>query len=218
MQRNLYYVISQTLGIQPSGTPYSGFRYAVSRDVGKASWERFYDLIVRIAAEVPPIFQAEYRALTNTLLSTYKIAWELKEDDQLYRIIPRVLETHIEETFKELNQARFEAALSSFRAGMTAYHERPRRSKDACKNCFDALESVAKTLDNKPTGTFGDVINSLRKADFFAKETVSSLQKLYELANNTFRHGMTEAFTLRPSEVDYVIVSCCGAMLLLIRA
>ena len=101
---------------------------------------------------------------------------------------------------------------------MVACNERPQRPRDACKNIFDALESVAKTLDNKPTGTFNDVLSSLRKSDFFAKETVGGLQKLYDLANSHFRHGMTGPFTLKSAEVDYVVVSCCGAMLLLIRA
>jgi hypothetical protein len=217
-EKKLYHVISQCLGIQPSGVPYSGFRYAISRDVNKAEWQRFYDLIIRVAAEVPQIFQAEHRAIMNTLLASYGIIWELRSDDQLYRVTPQVIAAQFDETFRELNQPRFSAALASFQAGMAAYNDRPQRPRDGCKNIFDALESVAKTLDNKPTGTFGDVLTSLKKSDFFAKETVGGLQKLYELANNHFRHGMTGVFTLRSSEVDYVIVSCCGAMLLLIRA
>ncbi len=217
-EKRLYHVISQCLGIQPSGVPYSGFRYAISRDVSKADWQRFYDLIVRVATEIPQIFQSEHRALTNKLLASYGIAWELRDDNQLYRVIPQVILTQMDETFRELNQTRFGAALASFQAGMVAYNERPQRPRDACKNIFDALESVAKTLDNKPTGTFGDVLSSLRKSDFFAKETIGGLQKLYDLANSHFRHGMTGPFTLKSAEVDYVVVSCCGAMLLLIRA
>jgi hypothetical protein len=50
-ERRLYNVITQSLGFQPSGQPYSGFRYAISRDVNKADWQRFYDLIIRVAAE-----------------------------------------------------------------------------------------------------------------------------------------------------------------------
>lgn len=55
-ERKLYNIISQSLGIQPSGEPYSGFRYAISRDVSKAEWQRFYDLIIRVAAEIPKDF------------------------------------------------------------------------------------------------------------------------------------------------------------------
>src|ERR1700722_7101040 len=51
-ERKLYNVISQSLGVQPSGAPYSGFRYAIARDVDRAEWQRFYDLIIRVAAEV----------------------------------------------------------------------------------------------------------------------------------------------------------------------
>jgi hypothetical protein len=217
-EKRLYHVISQCLGIQPSGAPYSGFRYAIGRDISKADWHRFYDLIVRTAAEVPHIFQFEHRALTNKLLASYGIVWELRDDNQLYRVMPQIILTQIDETFRELSQTRFAAALASFQAGIAAYHERPQRPRDACKNIFDALESVAKILDNKPTGTFGDVLSSLRKSVFFAAETVGGLQKLYDLANNHFRHGMTGPFTLKSAEVDYVVVCCCGAILLLIRA
>jgi hypothetical protein len=167
---------------------------------------------------VPAIFQTEHRLLTNKLLASYGIIWELREDNQLHRVTPQIITAQIEETFRELEKPRFSAALASFRAAMDAYNDRPQRARDACKNIFDALESVAKELDNRPTGTFGDVLGSLRKSDYFAKETVSGLQKLYELANNHFRHGMTEQFTLKSAEVDYVIVSSCAAMLLFIRA
>src|ERR1035441_5408681 len=80
-ERRLYHVITQSLGFQSSGEPYGGFRYAVGRDVNKADWKRFYDLIVRVGAEVPPIFAAEYRSLVNQLLASYRIAWELRNDD-----------------------------------------------------------------------------------------------------------------------------------------
>ena len=67
--------------------------------MNKAPWERFYDLIVRIAAEVPPIFQTEYRAFTNTLLATYNIAWKLRNDNLLYRVLPKVVLASMDETF-----------------------------------------------------------------------------------------------------------------------
>jgi hypothetical protein len=57
-EKNLYNIISQSLGIQPSGDPYGGFRYAIGRDAGRADWPRFYDVITRVAAEIPPIYQA----------------------------------------------------------------------------------------------------------------------------------------------------------------
>jgi hypothetical protein len=47
-----------------------------------------------------------------------------------------------------------------------------------------------------------------------ANDTISVLQKLYDMANNHFRHGLTTLFVLKPAEVDYVLVSCVGGILL----
>src|SRR5262245_25271682 len=114
-ERRLYNVVSQSLGIQPSGEPYSGFRYAISRDVNKVAWE--YDLIIRIRAEIPAIFRAEYGMLVNQLLASYRIAWELRDDGRLHRVLPGAIGLQIEAAFRELSQPRFAAALSSFQEG-----------------------------------------------------------------------------------------------------
>jgi len=215
-ERKLYNIISQSLGIQPSGEPYGGFRYAIGRDVNKAPWERFYDLIIRVGAEVPPLFKAEYHLLVNQLLAAYRIAWELR-DDRLHRVVPAAIAIHTEAAFRELSQPRFAAALASFREGIAAYDDRPQRGKDACKNVFDALESVAKTVGNMPSATFGNVLADIRKNQFLSGETLASLQKLYDLANSHFRHGTTAPFALKPAEIDYFFISCLGAMLLFMR-
>jgi hypothetical protein len=76
-ERTLYHVISRSLGIERRGNAYGGFRYAASRGVNGAPWERFYDLVIRIAVEVPTIFKGEYRDIVNQLLASYRIVWEL---------------------------------------------------------------------------------------------------------------------------------------------
>ena len=216
-ERKLYNTISQSLGIQPSGRPSSGFRHAIGRDVGKADWQRFYDVIIRFAAGIPQNLQAEYRQLVNQLLATYRIAWEMDDNDHLRRFLPAAISSQVEAAFRELSQPRFSAALASFQQGMAAYNDRPPRGKDACKNIFDAVEATAKEVHQMPTATFGNVLVEIRKAQSLSSETQTSLQKLYDLANKHFRHGMTEPFALKSAEVDYVLVSCCGAILLFVR-
>jgi hypothetical protein len=216
-EKKLYNIVSQSLGIQPSGEPYAGFRYAIGRDVGRADWQRFYDLIVRIAAEIPRIFQTEYRQLVNQLLAAHKVAWDLDDYDHLLRVMPATISNHVEAAFRELSQPRFSAAFVSFQEGMNAYNDRPQRGKDACKNIFDAVEATAKEVSQMPTATFGSVLAEIRKTLSLSTETLASLQKLYDLANNHFRHGMTSPFTLKSAEVDYFLISCCGAILLFIR-
>lgn len=216
-ERNLYHTISQSLGIQPSGVPSSGFRHAIGRDVGRADWQRFYDVIIRVAAEIPQVSQVEYRKLVNQLLATYRIVWELDDTDHLHRVLPMAISSQVEATFRELSQPRFSAALASFQQGMSAYNDRPQRGKDACKNIFDAVESTAKEVHQMPMATFGNVLAEVRRLLSLSAETLASLQKLWELANSQFRHGMTKPFELKPAEVDYVLVSCCGAILLFVR-
>jgi hypothetical protein len=216
-ERKLYNIISQSLGIRPSGEPSSGFRHAIGRNVGGADWQRFYDLIIRVAAEIPQIFQAEHRQLVNQLLATYRIAWEMDDNDHLRRVLPTAIGGQVEAVFRELSQPRFSAALASFQQGMSAYNDHPQRGKDACKNIFDAVEATAKEVRQMPTATFGNVIAEIRKVRLLSDETLASLQKLYDLANNHFRHGMTKPFALKSAEVDYFLVTCCGAILLFMR-
>jgi hypothetical protein len=216
-EKRLHNIVMQSLGIQPSGNPYGGFRYAVARDVGKVPWQRFYDLIVRLEAEVPEIFKTEYRMLVNQLLASNRIAWELRDDNRLHRVVPLAVTVQVEAAFHELGQPRFAAALASFREAIAAYDDRPQRGKDACKNIFDALESVAKTIGGTPSATFGNVLADIRKTQFLSSDTLASLQKLYDLANNHFRHGTTAPFALKPAEVDYFFIACLGATLLFIR-
>jgi hypothetical protein len=216
-ESRLHKIITQSLGMQPSGNPYGGFRYAVGRDIGKAPWQRVYDLIIRLRAEVPALFHEEYRIVVNRLLAAYKIAWDLGEDGKLHRVLPVAAQSQVEAVLQELSQPRFASALSSFHEAMVAYDDRPQRGRDACKNVFDALESVSKEVFGMPTATFGNVLAEVRKRQAMAAETIAVLQKMYEVANGHFRHGMTTTFTLKPAEVDFVLVSCVAGILLFVR-
>jgi hypothetical protein len=213
----IYKIISQSLGLAPSGQPYAGYRYAVGRDISKAKWPRIYDLICRLWPEVPPELRADYRTGVNRVMAAYRIAWDLGEDGQLHRVLPLAAQGQVEATFRELNDPRFAAALSSYRDAMAAYDDRPRRERDVCGNIFDALESVAKEVFGMPTGTFGTVLGEARKRQSMSAETIAVLQKLYDMANGHFRHGMTTPFTLKPAEVDFVLISCLADILLFVR-
>lgn len=45
---HIYRATAQSLGIDASGVPYSGFRYATGRDIRNVDWPRVYDLIMRL--------------------------------------------------------------------------------------------------------------------------------------------------------------------------
>lgn len=216
-ESKLHKIITQSLGMQPSGNPYGGFRYAVGRDIAKVPWQRVYDLIIRLRAEVPVLFHEEYRIVVNRLLAAYKIAWDLGQDGKLHRVLPVAAQSQVEAAFRELRHPRFSSASSSFHEAMAAFDDPPQRGRDACKNVFDALESVSKEVFGMPSATFGNVLAEARKQQAMAAETISVLQKIYDMANSHFRHGMTTPFTLKPAEVDFVLVSCVAGILLVVR-
>jgi hypothetical protein len=70
---------------------------------------------------------------------------------------------------------------------------------------------------NLPTRTFGDVLNQMRREHRSATETIGVLQRMYDMANNHFRHGMIEPFTLLTSEVDFVVFTFMAGILLIVR-
>jgi len=216
-EANLHKVITQSLGFGAAGQPYGGFRYAVGRDIGRADWPRVYDLICRLWDEIPLELKASYEAGVNRILAAYSIAWDLGSDGRLHRVTPPAVQQQIEAAFRELGDPRFAAALDSFQDAMSAYDDRPQRGRDACKNIMDALEAVAKEVCRMPTATFGNVLAELRKNQALALETIAVLQKLYDMANNHFRHGMTTPFVLKKAEVDFVLVSCLAGILLFVR-
>jgi hypothetical protein len=214
----LYRVLKQSMGLAMAPeSPMAGPRGGAARQLRDLPWQRVYDLICRWRTEFPLEMRQEYSRRINALLSAYKIAWDLGGDGQLHRVLPAVANTQVEAAFQELNQPRFAAGLTSFREAMSAYHDRPQRGRDACKNIFDALESVSKEILGMPSATFGNVLAEVRKQQSLASETISVLQKLYDMANNHFRHGMTTPFTLKSAEVDFVVVSCIAGILLFVR-
>jgi len=210
-------IITQSLGFAASGQPYAGFRHAAGRDINKVEWPRVYDLICRLWSELPTYLRPDYQTGVNRILAGYRIVWDLGEDGQLHRVLPPAAHGQVEAAFKELSQSRFTAALASFREAISAYDDRPQRGRDACKNIFDALESLSKEMFGMPTATFGNVLAEARKRQSIASETISVLQKLYDMANGHFRHGMTAPFTLKPAEVDFVFVSCIAGILLFVH-
>jgi len=78
--RHFYDIIEQSIGERPSGQPYGGIKYALSRDLGRADWPKVYDVITRLWPE----FQREelhgdYREGINRILADNKVVWELDE-------------------------------------------------------------------------------------------------------------------------------------------
>jgi hypothetical protein len=204
--RPIYDIVAQSLGVAPSRQPYAGFRHAIGRDLSKADWQRVYDLICRLWPEVVRWdMQTDYRAAVNRILAAYRVAWDLGEDGQLHRVLPPAAQSQIEAAFRELSRPAFGPALQLFRDAMTAYDDRPRRDRDTCCSIFDALESVAKAVFEMPTKTFGDVLAEVCKRQAMSPDTIAVLQKLYDMANNHFRHGMTTPWTLKVAEVDFCI-------------
>jgi hypothetical protein len=216
-EARLYMTITQSLGLSASAQPYGGFRYAAGRDIQKVEWPRFYDLISRLWVLIFEPLRTAYVDGVNRILAGYRSAWDLGGDGQCHRVLPVAVHHQVEAVFKELSQPRFASGLTLFHHAMSAYDDRPQRGREVCASIFDALESVAKEVFSLPSATFGNVLLEARKRQPIASETIAVQQKLYDMANAHFRHGMTTPFTLKPAEVDFVLVSCFAGILLFLR-
>lgn len=215
---HVYRATSQSLGIQASGMPYGGFRYASGRDVRGVDWPRIYDLVGRLWRDFERYgYGRQFRDGTNRILAAYGVAWELDEDGRLSRVLPAAAQVQVSSAFAELQNPRFAPALELFNAGRNAYDDRPRRDRDACTNIFDSLESVAKEKYAMPTATYGQVVAHIRQNNLMNPEIVGLLGSLNDLRNRNFGHGMIAPFALIGAEVDLAYLTCIGAILLIVR-
>lgn len=217
-EERMYRIISQSLGKRTSGQPYGGFRYAAGRDLAEADWPRVYDLICRLWLEfVQAGVTEQYRQGVNRILSGNGVIWELSQEGRLERVLPAPAQTMLMCAIANLSIPRFSPALALFNAARDAFDDRPRRDRDACSNIFDCMESVAKEVFNRPDDTFGSVLKHVREIKALKSEVISVLEGINTLRNRKFGHGMTEPFDLSSGEVDFVYLTCIGAILLFTR-
>jgi hypothetical protein len=181
---HIYRVTCQSLGIQCSGAPYSGYRYATGRDVRNVEWPRIYDLVSRLWTDFERQgFGGRFREGTNRILAAYAVAWDLDEDGRLVRVLPGEARAQVLAAMTELSDPRFDPAMALLRAARDAYDARPRRDRDACSNVFDAMESVAKEKLNMPHATFGQVMVHSRQHQSFNEQICGGRRQ------NVFRRG-----------------------------
>jgi hypothetical protein len=179
-------------------------------------WE-IYSVIEPLYANVKSDHRGyAFQNALNQLFGEEGIGWRLKEG-KLERTLPLAARQQLDAVFAELGNPRFAPALFHAITAHKAYNAQPRRSLEVCSSIFDCCESVAKEVFTMPTATFGDVLKEARSKGAFAVETIATLEKLYAVSNNHFRHGMTEPFDLRPSEVDWVYLTSLATVLLFVR-
>lgn len=188
--------------------------------IEECKWWDLYNLLEGIYVDLehnasgrPTSFVEE----VNAVFGEESIGWRMAANGHLERQLPKIASVEEEAAFRELQAPRFAAALGHMESSRGAYNARPRRDREVCSEAFDALESVAKEEFSLPTGTFGDAIKAARSNGTVSQETLSILEKIYALGNNHFRHGLTEPFALKASEVDFFYLSCVGAILMLVR-
>lgn len=217
-EERMHRIICQSLGERASGQPYGGFRYAAGRDLSKTDWIKVYDLICRLWPEFQSAGVSEdYRQGVNHILSGYGVVWELNAEGRLQRHLPLEAQKVVEATISELCAPRFAPALTLFNAAKEAFDDRPLRDRDACSNIFDCMESVAKEVFNMPNDTFGSVLKRIRQIQALQNEVIPVLEAINTLRNRKFGHGMTVPFDLSSGEVDFVYLTCIGAILLFTR-
>jgi hypothetical protein len=211
----MHRIICQSIGIPASGQPYSGYRYAAGRDLGKAEWPRVYDLLCRLWSEFKNAgVDEEYCQGVNRILSGYGVVWELTVSGRLQRYLPIHAQSLVEVAIAQLAAPNFAPALSLMNAARDAFDDRPRRDRDACSNIFDSMESISKEIFNMPNATFGSVLKHIRQTNALQNEITSVLESINTLRNRNFGHGMTTQFSLSSGEVDFTYLSCIGAVIM----
>jgi hypothetical protein len=219
VDEELYLIVSGVLGVAPSAQPHGGKRQRMTRDVNACeNWKRIYDLVMRVW----PVFkrfglQDNYRDSVNHLFAAYGVAWDLTTDGFLVRVLPGPVTTQVDAALQELSNPIYASARDLAKAGLDAFNDRPRRSRDACANMFDAMEATAKIRFGMPNATFGWVIGEIKKNRWLAPETILVMEALNGVRNKNFGHGMNQPFALSESEVDLTYLSCWAGILLFTR-
>jgi hypothetical protein len=192
----------------------------VSGEISQAAWWSLFNLLGEIYQELTGKYgddHTDFVQALNRVLAEESVGWHMDTSGCLQRQVPLAVRIEEETAFRELQAPRFAPALIHLESARRALNARPRRDREVCSEAFDAVESVGKEIFNIPNGTLGDVLKAARNNVRFSSETTSALEKLYSLANNHFRHGMTDPFKLSPAETEYVYVHCLAAILLFIR-
>lgn len=215
-ERTLYNAITGTLGIVAAVEPYGGLPRRASEHLNRADWPRVFDIILRLAPEFTRRGRlGEYRHSVNTVLAAHGIVWDLGEDGRLVRVVPAEAANQIATTIWELADPQFQAARELLATAQGAFNAIPRRDRDACANAFDALESVGRTRFGG--ATFADVLGNIRARGGINQFTLRILNSIEVVRHNHFGHGGQVAFSLSPSEVDFVYVTCIAGISLLLR-
>jgi hypothetical protein len=210
----LYRIICQSIGVAPAGQPYGGYRYSAGRDLLKSEWPRVYDLIGRVWSELPSEgVRSQYRSNVNRVLSSCGVVWELSESGAIQRYLPDPARSVVTCAIAELRDPQYSAGRELLTSAIDAFDARPRKDRDACSNAFDAMESVAKVAYSQPNAVFRKVLDFARPS--ICSDIVSVLERINDLRNHHFGHGMTTPFKLSSREVDFTYLSCIGGILLM---
>jgi hypothetical protein len=161
--------------------------------------------------------QQVYREAINRVLAAYGAAWELSADGRIQRVMPVAVQAQLQAVLNELAAPNFAPALALMNAARDAYDDRPRRDRDAAANAFDALESTAKLIYQLPNATFSQVLDEVQRNARMNELVIAILRALNTLRNRNFGHGMAVPFTLTAAEVEFVYLTCIGAILLFVR-
>jgi hypothetical protein len=220
VDRDLYMVVCGSIGPgEVAGNPMPSKRHRMSRDLTNcADWRRIFDLVIQLWPHFERAnLQHTYRENLNRIFAGYGVAWDLGPDGHLHRVLPKPAEAQVVESFQELTEPRFRAALELATLAQQAYDDRPRRSRDACTNIFDTMEATAKIRFNMPNATFGHVVAHLRQQGALQPEIIAVLEALNSLRHKHFGHGMNVQFALTEPEVDLTYLSCIAGILLFVR-
>jgi len=162
-------------------------------------WPEFYDFIELVGQllkkkddDIPfgdtEYFEA-YTKKVNALLHEDGIGWNLNDQSELTRQIPRPVAKRAEAARDALKD-KFAPARVHYQKATDYLYRHPIDEANSIKEIVSAIESVARTVVPKAT-TLGAAIKLLQRDPRFSTHLLDSLEKLYVYSNATpqVRHG-----------------------------
>jgi hypothetical protein len=81
----------------------------------------------------------------------------------------------------------------------------------------DASKLLQVFIYMLPNATFSQVLDEVQRRARMNEHVIATLRALNTLRNRSFGHGMAVPFTLTAAEVDFVYMTCFGAILLFVK-
>jgi len=140
----------------------------------------------------------------------------LESELSTYRFIDGVCtdittENEIDEVKEALEVGPFEGAQNHLKRALELLYDREKPDyRNSIKESISAVESVARSITNKPKATLGDLLPYLEKQHNLHPALKEAFSRLYGYTSDEggIRHAMMESTGLKAADARFFLISC----------